>query len=235
MEFCNKVDDLPHISSLTQSFTAVISEFGFSRFSIERFLQSDHERRTSASIARNWPRSWVDHYVNEKYFSHDRVAHFAYTQIRPWTWAEIKSQIPSTPKLVQMEAEIAEIGIVDGLVLALHDSSSLQGIMSLGAERPVTISAWERKLLHMVCLHAQIRATEFRDSQRRALPQLSDREREVLKWVAIGKTLWETSTILAIGEDTVAKHTRSAREKLGASTTTQAVVQAMRTKQISIG
>ena len=46
-------------------------------------------------------------------------------------------------------------------------------------------------------------------------PQLSDREREVLCWSAIGKTSWEISAILRISENTVNFHFKGAARKLG--------------------
>lgn len=46
-------------------------------------------------------------------------------------------------------------------------------------------------------------------------PLLSDRECEVLRWSAIGKTSWETSMILCISERTVNFHLQQISRKLG--------------------
>ncbi len=50
--------------------------------------------------------------------------------------------------------------------------------------------------------------------QRQPLPRLSEREREVLRWSAIGKTSWEISVILRISERTVNFHLQQAARKL---------------------
>jgi DNA-binding CsgD family transcriptional regulator len=65
------------------------------------------------------------------------------------------------------------------------------------------------------------------------IPQLSLREREILQWVAAGKSQQDIGDILSISHRTVEVHIRSAREKLGALTTPQAVGRAVRMGLIS--
>lgn len=55
---------------------------------------------------------------------------------------------------------------------------------------------------------------------------LSRREVECLRWLASGKTLFEAATILGISERTLRFHITNARERLGVSTTVQAIVAA---------
>ncbi len=58
------------------------------------------------------------------------------------------------------------------------------------------------------------------------LVDLNDREVEVLTWVARGKTSLEIAGILGLTKRTVDFHTDNARNKLGASTRTEAVIKA---------
>jgi DNA-binding CsgD family transcriptional regulator len=58
-------------------------------------------------------------------------------------------------------------------------------------------------------------------------PQLTPREKEVLKWTAEGKTAWEVGQILGLAEDTVKFHLRNVTKKLGSSSKHQAVLKAM--------
>lgn len=55
---------------------------------------------------------------------------------------------------------------------------------------------------------------------------LTKRQKEVLHWVAHGKTTAEVATILGLSGATIEKHLRQARDTLGVSTTTQAVLHA---------
>ncbi|PCK01961.1 MAG: hypothetical protein COA42_22600 [Alteromonadaceae bacterium] len=56
---------------------------------------------------------------------------------------------------------------------------------------------------------------------------LSDRELEVLHWVALGKTNWEVSVILDISIYTVKNHVKAILRKLCVNNRTQAAKQAL--------
>jgi DNA-binding CsgD family transcriptional regulator len=62
---------------------------------------------------------------------------------------------------------------------------------------------------------------EFPDP--RAAAVLSARERDVLQWVARGKTNAEIATALYVSESTVRKHLQNSYRKLGVSSRTAAV------------
>ncbi len=63
---------------------------------------------------------------------------------------------------------------------------------------------------------------------------VSARELDCLRWVAAGKSAWESSVILGISERTVRFHLNSAREKLNCTTTTQAVAKVVSQQLISV-
>jgi DNA-binding CsgD family transcriptional regulator len=63
---------------------------------------------------------------------------------------------------------------------------------------------------------------------------VSARELDCLRWVAAGKSAWESSVILGISERTVRFHLNSAREKLNCTTTTQAVAKVVAQQLISV-
>ena len=65
------------------------------------------------------------------------------------------------------------------------------------------------------------------------LPQLTHRERDVLRLLADGLANEEIGKRLFISAETVRTHLRKAMEKLGAETRTQAVAQALRDRLIS--
>jgi DNA-binding CsgD family transcriptional regulator len=62
---------------------------------------------------------------------------------------------------------------------------------------------------------------------------LTEREREVLAWVAQGKSAWEIGKILNIAKRTVDEYAATAYRKLGAVNRAQAVAIAVRDRLIS--
>lgn len=58
-------------------------------------------------------------------------------------------------------------------------------------------------------------------------PSLTPRQRECLLWAARGKTDWEIGRILAVGEDTVERHLRHARDRYGVDRRSMLIVRAL--------
>jgi DNA-binding CsgD family transcriptional regulator len=99
---------------------------------------------------------------------------------------------------------------------------------------PVSESEWQ-KLRPTLLGDLQLAVVHLHDAvMRSALPMtplahplLAAREREVLQWMAAGKSRQDLGDILGISARTVAVHLRSAREKLGVLTMVQAVGRAI--------
>lgn len=75
-------------------------------------------------------------------------------------------------------------------------------------------------------LHSQSIAVHVEPVQPSLNSPLSRREIECLQWLAVGKTISEAACILGISERTLRFHVTNARDRLGVSTTMQAVVAA---------
>ena len=58
-------------------------------------------------------------------------------------------------------------------------------------------------------------------------PELTRRELEILKYIAIGKNRWEIATILALSESAVAFHTGNLLRKFDSSNRTQIAAKAI--------
>ncbi|HWU61539.1 MAG TPA: LuxR C-terminal-related transcriptional regulator [Ensifer sp.] len=71
--------------------------------------------------------------------------------------------------------------------------------------------------------------------RKQAQPRLTPRERQVLHWVAAGKTYWEIARILGISERTVRHFMAACREKLDAASNKQAVAKAVAGGLIAVG
>ncbi|MCC6001164.1 MAG: autoinducer binding domain-containing protein [Pararhodobacter sp.] len=79
--------------------------------------------------------------------------------------------------------------------------------------------------------HRSLAELPFAANNRR----LTRRQREVLEWIAEGKSVAEIGCILSISNATVEKHLRLARETLDADSTAHAVIKAAFLNQLFIG
>lgn len=75
-------------------------------------------------------------------------------------------------------------------------------------------------------LHKPVTATMTMKLEDGSQPYLSRREVQCLQWLAAGKTFFEAAMILGVSERTLRFHVSNAKQKLGVSTTMQAVVAA---------
>ena len=58
-------------------------------------------------------------------------------------------------------------------------------------------------------------------------PVLTDRQRDCVLWAARGKSDWEISRILGVGQETVIRHLKQARERYGVSKRTSLAIRAL--------
>jgi LuxR family quorum sensing-dependent transcriptional regulator len=130
--------------------------------------------------------------------------------------------------------DAGEFKLRDGLAFPLVTLEGQIVMVSLGGDQ-VEMSAAEFGMISLVSTYAVGRAMQLHTAPGRTIDhiELSPRERECLKWAAVGKSEWEISQILGISEHTSEKHLLNAKAKLGAVNRVQAVAEAIRRGYIS--
>ena len=177
----------------------------------------------------NYPDEWKMHYMRMNLHRVDPTIHQSARSIAPVDWTRLSRGESFNSVFYRAN----DFGLTDqGLTVPVRGPFGDVGLLS------VTRSCSEREwklLTRGKISELQMAAVHLHDSVMqsdvlsRALrrPSLSARETEVLQWTAIGKTQQDIGDILSISHRTVEVHMRSAREKLGALTTIQAVGRAI--------
>ena len=177
----------------------------------------------------NYPDDWKSHYMTQNLHRVDPTLHKAGLSIAPVDWKRFDRDVKF--KSVFFAAE--DFGITSrGLTVPIRGPYGDRGLLSV--TRSCSSEEWERLKQHVMG-DLQTAAVHLHDSVMRSnslagvmgYSALSSREKEALQWVAAGKTQPEIGDILSISHRTVEIHLRSAREKLGALTTVQAVGRAI--------
>lgn len=233
MNFIERCERHSTLQALVQDLSATLKLFGFNYFMMTR-LPALGEDAEPYIITHTWPNEWLVRYREGKYFWRDPVSAFSLTRSRAFTWNEARKGSRRTRVASKIASEASSLGLTDGIGFPMGDASSVQAVVSLAADRPVDLDPLSRQMLHLVCLNAEMRAVEIYDKASKVFAALTDREREMLRWIANGKASEDVADILKVSRRTVEVHLQHARQKLNAATTTHAVARALISRQIKL-
>ena len=177
----------------------------------------------------NYPEAWKVHYVEQGYQLIDPTLLAASRSVGVVDWDRLQNY----DSFQKVFSDAAEFGIsTTGLTIPVRGPFGDKGMFSVVSS--CSEPEWQR-LRGEILSAVQTEAALFHDRVMREgrsmkimrQPTLSEREREILQWIASGKSQFDVGVILSISTRTVEVHLRSAREKLGAITTPQAVARAI--------
>lgn len=176
-----------------------------------------------ALINGSYPEGWFEVYKEKKLYEIDPIVwhHHKFLGTQIWTDTYKKYKEKVSPKFIH-NAE--SFGLCFGIAGGIHSPNNmLTSIISFASSRN-HFTTHQKAIIDTLTPHfhqAIIRVCK--ENEKRALPHLSPREREILQWVTDGKTNWEISVILNISERTVKFHIDNIKEKVGAVSKTHAV------------
>ncbi|WP_371224301.1 autoinducer binding domain-containing protein [Roseovarius sp. 2305UL8-3] len=176
-----------------------------------------------------YPDDWKTHYMEQGLHLSDPTLHTAARSIAPVDW----SRLERSDAFNNVFSQAQDFGIPDvGLTIPIRGPFGETGLFSVSSS--VTAQDWAKKKRTIVA-DLQLAAVYMHDRVMKSdslmdilrYPALSQREVEILQWVAGGKTQQDIGDILSISPRTVEVHLRSSREKLNALSTPQAVGRAI--------
>lgn len=232
LDFAEDLRNLLDYDSICARITEEFSRFGYSHLTVWN-MPSSGEAMGEALLYNDRPEDYTDHYIRDNLVERDPVVRELRTTLSPYTWDDVRKKT-SSKSARRIIDEAREFGVRNGVTIPIfRPSGSLAVVSPCGREPDVspraTIVIEMISILSFQALR-RARATMFRE--KRDTPPLTNREREVLTWVAVGKSDDEIATILSIGRQTVLTHLGNAKRKLNASRRTYAVVQALRYGEI---
>lgn len=156
----------------------------------------------------------------------DIVPRAALAAGRPIRWSEIWREAHLTGEEQAFLAALRDKGFTDGFSLPCYGPNGRNAVVGLGRMTAKTdTSATHLALLHFAAQAAHLRICAlFAQGETSAARLLSAREKEILDWVARGKSNGVIAEILQIAPGTVDTYMRRIYEKLGVSDRTSAAV-----------
>ena len=176
-----------------------------------------------------YPDAWKAHYASRELHLRDPTLLRVSRSIAPVDW----SRLAADPDHRAIAGEGRAFGIPErGLTLPVRGPFGDVGLLSVSArasERDwsgMMAEALPRLQSLAVTLHDRVMGLHPL-THRLTPPTLSGREVEVLQWIAAGRSQADVGDILSISSRTVEVHLASARRKLAALSTPQAVGRAI--------
>ena len=215
-EFCAAVDTAQSLDELWAASMAVFAEFGISSASYHHFPPPGAEDGGKIRLyAKGFPDNWVQDYIARRLYLVDPIPGASKSTTTPFFWRDaIEMEKLTGPERDYIDWLKAQ-GIEDGLAIRVFGPNGRDGMVGLGfgAARP-DLSKSQIRELQGIC---QIGHMVYIQLTQRQVPDvpLTKREREVLEWVAKGKSNSVIGDIMGISTHTVDAYLRRIYQKLG--------------------
>lgn len=180
-----------------------------------------------------YPVDWISKYA-AGLGSHDPIVSFSMESGKIFQWSDVHRMRRLDAGNVAFLDELSHSSMTDGLALPTFGRGGSVGYFGIGQVSSSKVLPDSDLLkLHAVAQRAHARLDEFSEAEQ-PVQSLSPREREILTWVARGKSNNDLATILGISAATVATHLQRVFAKLGTNDRVAAVVVAIKRGLIHI-
>lgn len=174
----------------------------------------------------NYPDAWQIRYREKNYLAVDPTVHHGNRSIRPILWSD-----DVFTSSLDLWEDAQSFGLRIGWAQATRDMNGVSGMLTLArSSETITPQELREKGPKMMWLSHFAHISMSRRLTAKIMPEaevnLTEREVEVLRWTAEGKTSYEVAEIIGITERTINYHINNAVAKLNASNKTAAAIRA---------
>lgn len=216
-----EIDGLETQEEIIKEFSDIVESYGFGSWAISQMANPARIPLTDRIAITTWPEEYSRLREDNPEEVHDPIVRQAARVNRPFRWGEALQQADAKGRSMMDLAR--DFGLTDGLVIPIKSIDRLPGGVSLAGDTSNLTNRQIREL-HLVAVHTYDRLEALIGYEPfRVSVNLSPREREIMHWIAAGKTCRDIADILDLKPKTVEHYTASARRKLDASTMAQAI------------
>jgi LuxR family transcriptional regulator, quorum-sensing system regulator BjaR1 len=221
LNFISDANEKLSEAELVNLYEQLLQNFGFHSYLMTELPLVPSMGPTDLFIRNNWSKQWWDRYINRRYYLVDPISIASFTESKPFYWSEAAEKYAKTKDAFLFMEEAAKEGLKEGLTFSFSDGLRWRSVVSIGKDHEGRLDSQDVGLLYLTSIQFGLALSTHKTEI--VNESLSVREREILLWIACGKTAWEIGQILQIKKTTVDKHLQSTRTKLGAATNAHAV------------
>lgn len=182
----------------------------------------------------NYPAFLIDYYIEKGYFDIDPTVDAIERSDKEYlilkdVMAEIERSRPLTAQQQKYFYDIRSIGFDNTLTVRFEEPFCTLDMTALRGDIEGIYREHKEEIIERF---VHYRESLLNISVKKRGVILSEREKECLRWIARGKTAWETAKILDVSERTINFHINSCIKKLKANSRTHAVALAVAKKLI---
>lgn len=209
-----------HPERMFDNAIALVQEMGMEYLGLALHLHVPAQR-AHVILYNNFPKEWNVHYQADRNFiEQDPIIALSRRSTAPVLWEDkLYGEAPEYRSLA------CSHGLRHGWTQSLYDHINHASQLSVARpERKVSTLEFLTKSAQLLWLHNVLHELicEHHRKLMGPAPALTDRELEVTKWTADGKTASDIACILSLSQSTVNFHIRSVINKLGVSNKTAA-------------
>ncbi|HEY9011816.1 MAG TPA: LuxR family transcriptional regulator [Devosia sp.] len=234
LELLNRIQTTRSKDELTDVVRDVGKRFGFTAFALSHYRPDAGGGQNVEFMLHHLPERFALRFIAENYGRTNPITRRAQQSDEPFFWHDIRYDDEAEPEAHRVMQEAAAAGLTDGFCVPVHMPHGERGLVSFLRDGTASLDEEDLLALQAAALAAHAQVLYLARPAASQAPRLTAREREVLKWTAAGKTAEATAAILSISVRTVEYHLLNAARKLNTANRTHTVVEALRSRQLSL-
>lgn len=177
----------------------------------------------------NYPEAWQKRYVKQQYVRVDPTVQHCMLSLQPLVWS---SQSANTQSQKDFWEEARSYGLNVGWAQSSRDFIGTRGMLTLARSTDQLLEKEQKaQYTNMFWLSQTVHSSIAKIVNETEFAQfnlyLTNREKEVLRWTAEGKTSAEIAQILGVTERTVNFHLCNSMQKLNVNNKISAAIRAV--------
>jgi DNA-binding CsgD family transcriptional regulator len=190
-------------------------------------FHSQVSKRT-AVVHFGFPDNFIKGYLDPAIFENDPIPDYVMNAARTMSWEQVISLVKLPKPQIELTKTMVKSGIIDGICIPLFGPNARNSFTALlvSDKSQLNDQIFINKAINIAQFaHRKICLLVNRDRLHKTI--LSNRESEVIYWIAHGKSNQDIATILGISAGTVDTYVRRLYAKLDVNDRISAVVEGM--------
>lgn len=212
-------------AAVEAQFSRALAAYGFDRWSCT-LIDPERYGREPPALARRDFEAWDARYWSERYIVNDPCVALLRKSARPFAWSDAKA-LETGRDAEAMWSDARADGMSDGFVVRVFGPNGLVVLVRMATGEAGVEQNVRAALESLATVYATLMLGHW--EVRDAGPDhgvITQRQAQCLYWASRGKTDWEIATIMGLSWRTVHHHVENAKQRLGVTKRSEAVLKA---------